>query len=152
MQAIKKKDFREDLYYRLTVVEVNVPPLWERKSDIPLLVDKFVQKYGIEYKDRLMGISPMVLQVLQRYHWPGNIRELENVIQRAIIMCDGSIEVKDLPQNLKFQIDFPNTELLPLREIEKEYVKRVLANVGGNKTKAAEILQIDCKTLRYKLK
>ncbi|MCM4172347.1 sigma-54-dependent Fis family transcriptional regulator [Arenibacter sp. TNZ] len=151
LEAIKKKDFREDLYYRLTVVEINVPPLRERKSDIPLLVDKFVQKYGIEYKDRLMGISSDALQVLQRHHWPGNIRELENIIQRAVIMCDGAIDVKDLPQNLKFQIDFPNADFLPLREMEKEYVKRVLANVGGNKTKAAAILQIDRKTLRDKL-
>ncbi|MCK0135529.1 sigma-54 dependent transcriptional regulator [Arenibacter sp. S6351L] len=151
LQVIKKKDFREDLYYRLTVVEINVPPLRERKLDIPLLVDKFVQKYGIEYKDRLMGISPDVLKVLERHHWPGNIRELENVIQRAVIMCDGNIQVKDLPNNLKYQIDFPDTEFLPLREMEKEYVKRVLAKVGGNKTKAAEILQIDRKTLRDKL-
>ncbi len=151
LEAIKKKHFREDLYYRLTVVEINVPPLRERKSDIPLLVDKFVQKYGIEYKDRLMGISQDALKVLQRYHWPGNIRELENIIQRAVIMCDGAIDVKDLPENLKFQIDFPGSDFLPLREMEKEYVKRVLINVGGNKTKAAEILQIDRKTLRDKL-
>ena len=151
LEDIKKKDFREDLYYRLTVVEINVPPLRERKSDIPLLVDKFVQKYGVEYKDRLMRISPDALQVLQRYHWPGNIRELENIIQRAVIMCDGTINVKDLPENLKYKIDFPATGFIPLREMEKEYVKRVLANVGGNKTKAAEILQIDRKTLRDKL-
>lgn len=151
MEDIGKKAFRQDLYYRLTVVEINVPPLRERKSDIPLLVDKFVQKYGLEYKDRLMGISPDALQVLQRYHWPGNIRELENIIQRAVIMCDGKINVKDLPENLKYQIDFPDSNFLPLREMEKEYVKRVLANVDGNKTKAAEILQIDRKTLRDKL-
>lgn len=98
-----------------------------------------------------MGISPDALKVLERHHWPGNIRELENVIQRAVIMCDGNIQVKDLPNNLKYQIDFPDTEFLPLREMEKEYVKRVLAKVGGNKTKAAEILQIDRKTLRDKL-
>ncbi len=152
LEAIKKKDFREDLFYRLTVVEINVPPLRERKSDIPLLVDKFVQKYGVEYKDRLMSISPDALRVLQRYHWPGNIRELENIIQRAVIMCDGAIDVRDLPENLKFQIDFPDSDFLPLREMEREYVKRVLANADGNKTKAAEILQIDRKTLRDKLK
>jgi transcriptional regulator with PAS, ATPase and Fis domain len=152
MQAIKTKELREDLYYRLTVVEIHVPPLRERKTDIPLLVDKFIQKYGVEYKDRLIGISPEALKILQRYHWPGNIRELENIIQRAVIMCDRSIEVKDLPQNLKFQIDFPNADYLPLREMEKDYVRRVLASVGGNKTKAAAILQIDRKTLLNKLK
>lgn len=151
VEAIEKKDFREDLYYRLTVVEIKVPSLRERKSDIPLLVDKFVQKYGIEYKDRLMGISPDALHVLQRYSWPGNIRELENLVQRAVIMCDGTIQVKDLPDHLKFKIDFPETGFLPLREMEKEYAKKVLAYVDGNKTKAAEILQIDRKTLRDKL-
>lgn len=149
--AIKKKTFREDLYYRLTVVEINVPPLRERKTDIPLLVEKFLRKYGVEYKDRLLRITPEALQVLERYPWPGNIRELENSIQRAVIMSDGLIDVKHLPDFLKFQIDFPDTGLLPLREMEKEYVQRVLNHTKGNKTKAAEILQIDRKTLRDKL-
>lgn len=151
-EDIKNKSFREDLYYRLTVVEITVPPLRERKSDIPLLVEKFLRKYGVEYKDRLLRISPEALKVLERYHWPGNIRELENIVQRAIIMSDGLIDVKDLPDFLKFQIDFPQTGFLTLREMEKEYVKRVLAHTEGNKTKAAEILQIDRKTLRDKLK
>lgn len=151
-EAIAQNEFREDLYYRLTVVEINVPPLRERKQDIPLLVEKFVQKYGVEYKDRLMGISPNALQILQRYHWPGNIRELENLIQRAVIMSDGNIKTKDLPDHLKFKIDFPDTKFVSLKEMEKEYAKKVLASVNGNKTKAAEILQIDRKTLREKLK
>lgn len=152
LEEIKNKNFREDLYYRLTVVEIDVPPLRERKSDIPLLVEKFLRKYGVEYKDRLLGISPNALKVLERYHWPGNIRELENTIQRAVIMSDGAIDVKDLPNNLKFQIEFPDTDFPPLREMEKEYVRRVLIHTKGNKTKAAEILQIDRKTLREKLK
>lgn len=151
-EEIKNNTFREDLYYRLTVVEINVPPLRERKSDISLLAEKFIRKYGIEFKDRLLRISPEALQILERYNWPGNIRELENVIQRAVIMSDGTIEVKDLPDVLKYQINFPNNELRPLREMEKEYVQRVLTHTKGNKTKAAEILQIDRKTLREKLK
>ncbi|WP_067037476.1 sigma-54-dependent transcriptional regulator [Allomuricauda sp. CP2A] len=151
LEEIKNKNFREDLYYRLTVVEINVPPLRERKSDIPLLVGKFLQKYGVEYKDRLLGMSPEALKVLERYHWPGNIRELENIVQRMVIMSDGQIGIKDLPGFLKFQIDFPEKDFLPLREMEKEYVKRVLSHTQGNKTKAAEILQIDRKTLRDKL-
>ncbi|MGB5437691.1 MAG: sigma-54 dependent transcriptional regulator [Maribacter sp.] len=152
LDDIKNKDFREDLYYRLTVVEINVPPLRERKSDVSLLVEKFLRKYGVEYKDRLLRISPEALLVLERYHWPGNIRELENIIQRVVIMSDGVIGVKDLPDFLKFQIDFPDTGFLPLREMEKEYVQKVLLHAQGNKTKAAEILQIDRKTLRDKLK
>lgn len=148
---IKSKNFREDLYYRLTVVEIDVPPLRERKSDIPLLVQKFLQKYGVEYKDRLLRISPEALEMLNNYNWPGNIRELENIVQRAVIMSDGLVTVQHLPEQLKYQIDFPDTGFLPLREMEKEYVRRVLAYTQGNKTKAAEILQIDRKTLRDKL-
>ncbi|WKX78690.1 helix-turn-helix domain-containing protein [Zobellia laminariae] len=140
------------MYYRLTVVEIEVPPLRDRKTDIPLLVDKFILKYGVEYKDRLLKISPDALTVLKRYNWPGNIRELENVVQRAVIMSDGIINIKDLPEALKFQIDFPENDFKPLREMEKEYVQRVLLHTQGNKTKAAEILQIDRKTLREKLK
>lgn len=151
VEAIANKQFREDLYYRLTVVEINVPPLRERKSDIPLLVDRFLHKYGVEYKDRLLRISPEALKILERYGWPGNIRELENVVQRAVIMSDGQIDVKDLPANIKFQIDFPETPFLPLREMERQYIKRVLDHTQGNKSKAAEILQIDRKTLRDKL-
>ncbi|MGB6151484.1 MAG: sigma-54 dependent transcriptional regulator [Pricia sp.] len=151
LENIKNKTFREDLYYRLTVVEIQVPPLRERKSDIPLLVEKFLRKYGVEYKDRLLRISPEALKILHRYNWPGNIRELENIIQRAVIMSDGQIEVKDLPDFLKFEINFPEAEFKPLREMEKEYVRRVLRHTEGNKTKAAKILQIDRKTLRDKL-
>ena len=150
-EDIKNKFFREDLYYRLTVVEIDVPPLRNRKSDIPLLVEKFLKKYGVEYKDRLLRISPEALEILQRYHWPGNIRELENIVQRAVIMTDGLINVMDLPDFLKYQIEFPDKGFVPLKEMEKEYVKRVLLYTQGNKTKAAEILQIDRKTLRDKL-
>lgn len=152
LESIANKKFREDLYYRLTVVQINVPPLRERKSDIPLLVDRFIKKYGVEYKERLMKVTPEAIQVLKRYHWPGNIRELENVIQRAVIMCDGKIDVEHLPENLKFKIEFPESSFLPLKVIEKEYIQRVLAATNNNKTKAAEILKIDRKTLREKLK
>lgn len=152
LEDIEKNTFRKDLYYRLTVVEIKVPPLRDRKSDIPLLVDKFVRKYGVEYKDRLLSISKEALEILERYHWPGNIRELENVIQRAIIMSDGRIDVKNLPDILKYQIEFPKDELVPLKDMEKEYIKRVLNHTKGNKTKAAEILQINRKTLREKLR
>mgnify|MGYP003646691712 FL=1 len=148
---VQKKLFREDLYYRLTVVEINVPSLRERKVDIPILVEKFLFKYGIEYKDRLVGIAPEALVLLERYSWPGNIRELENVIQRAVIMCDKRIEIDNLPDILKYKIDFPEDDLLPLREVEKKYILKVLEATGQNKSKAAEILQIDRKTLRQKI-
>ena len=150
-EMIHKQTFREDLYYRLTVVEIKVPPLRERKEDIPLLVDKFLMKYGLEYKDRYLKINPEVLPVLVRYDWPGNIRELENVIQRAVIMCDKTIEMEHLPDALKLKIEFPDEELLPLKEMEKRYIQKVLNATNNNKTKAAKILQIDRKTIRDKL-
>lgn len=148
---IKKKVFREDLYYRLTVVEIQVAPLRERKEDIPLLVDKFLFKYGVEYKDRYVQISPNASNILQRYDWPGNIRELENVIQRAVIMCDKIIEVEHLPPSLKFNIEFENEDLVSLKDMEKQYIRKVLNSTNNNKTKAAEILGIDRKTIRQKL-
>ena len=150
---IEKKRFREDLYYRLTVVEIKVPTLTERSSDIPLLVEKFLFKYGIEYKDRFIKITPEALEVLKNYYWPGNIRELENVIQRAIIMCDKYVDVEHLPEHIKYQIDFSKTDkLISLKEFEKNYILKVLVATNNNKTKAAEILKIDRKTLREKLK
>ncbi|WP_034260443.1 sigma-54-dependent transcriptional regulator [Altibacter lentus] len=150
-KMIKKETFREDLFYRLTVVEIDVAPLRERKEDIPLLVEKFLFKYGVEYKDRFIKISPEASSIIQRYDWPGNIRELENVIQRSVIMCDRIIDVEHLPDSLKFTIDFPEDELLPLKEIEKRYIQKVLNATNNNKTKAAEILGIDRKTIRQKL-
>ncbi|MAP80544.1 MAG: sigma-54-dependent Fis family transcriptional regulator [Aequorivita sp.] len=151
-EMIAKETFREDLYYRLTVVEIVVPPLRDRKGDIPLLADKFLFKYGNEYKDRYITIEPEAQALLKRYDWPGNIRELENVIQRAVIMCDRTIGVKDLPENLKYKIDFPEENLMSLKAMEKKYIEKVLAATHNNQSKAAEILNIDRKTLRGKIK
>ncbi|MFD2825697.1 sigma-54-dependent transcriptional regulator [Leeuwenhoekiella polynyae] len=152
LEMIKSQSFREDLYYRLSVVEIAVAPLRKRVSDISLLVDKFLFKYGIEYKDRFVKIDPDVLEVLKRYQWPGNIRELENVIQRAVILCDTHITIDHLPEHLKYKLDFPDEALLTLGEMEKKYIQKVLRTTGNNKTKAAEILKITRKTLREKLK
>ncbi|WOD44543.1 sigma-54-dependent transcriptional regulator [Hwangdonia lutea] len=150
-EMMQTKTFREDLYYRLTVVEINVSPLRERKEDIPLLVDKFLFKYGIEYKDRFMKITPQASEILNRYNWPGNIRELENIIQRAVIMSDKIVDIEQLPEHLKYSLEFSSEELLPLKAIEKKYIEKVLRATGNNKTKAAEILQISRKTIRQKL-
>lgn len=152
-ELIEKGKFREDLYYRLTVVQITVPPLRERTEDIKLLTEKFLLKYGVEYKDRLISITPEALSVLERYSWPGNIRELENVLQQAVIMCDKQVEIKDLPEHLKYQINFSENETqLPLREVEKQHILKVLAATNNNKTQAAKILQIDRKTLSEKIK
>ena len=148
---IAKQTFREDLFYRLTVVEIIVAPLRERKDDISLLVDKFLFKYGVEYKDRFVKITPEALTILNRYNWPGNIRELENIIQRAVIMCDKIIDVEHLPEHLKYTLNLYSKKLLPLKVIEKQYIEKVLRATENNKTKAAEILGIDRKTIRQKL-
>ncbi|MEP3836770.1 MAG: sigma-54 dependent transcriptional regulator [Algibacter sp.] len=148
---IDNQTFREDLFYRLTVIEIDIAPLHERKEDIPLLVDKFLFKYGVEYKDRFVKITPEALAVLKRYNWPGNIRELENIIQRAVIMCDKIIGVEHLPEHVKYTLEFSEVTLQPLKVIEKKYIEKVLRVSGNNKTKAAKILQIDRKTLRQKL-
>ncbi len=151
-EMIRKQTFREDLYYRLSVVEIDIPPLRRRMSDIPKLVEKFLLKYGLEYKDRYLKLEPDALEVLKRYSWPGNIRELENVIQRAVIMCDKTVKIKDLPDHLKYDIEMHEDSLVSLAEMERSYIKKVLRAMGNNKTKAAEILQITRKTLREKLK
>lgn len=151
-ELVRSKQFRDDLYYRLTVVSITMPPLRERFSDIRLLVERFLDKYGIEYKGRPVGIAPEALKILERYPWPGNIRELENVIQRGVIMCDGRVEVAHLPDQVKYKIDFSNDSLKSLKEVEREHITKILAATGNNKTKAAEILGIDRKTLREKLK
>ncbi len=150
-EMIKKQSFREDLFYRLTVVEIEIAPLRERKDDIQLLVNKFLFKYGVEYKDRFVKITPEALSILERYDWPGNIRELENIIQRAVIMCDKLIDITHLPDHLKHSINFSSQQLVPLKVIEKQYIEKVLRATDNNKTKAAEILQIDRKTIRQKL-
>ncbi|WP_338733578.1 sigma-54-dependent transcriptional regulator [Mangrovimonas cancribranchiae] len=150
---IASQKFREDLFYRLTVVQINVPPLRNRLEDIELLVDKFLFKYGVEYKDKLMPITQEAINILKRHHWPGNIRELENVIQHAVIMSDKQITVDSLPDYLKYTIDFPKeTVLLPLKTIEKQHILKVLAHTNNNKSEAARILQIDRKTLSQKIK
>ena len=146
--------FREDLYYRLNVVNIEMPPLRDRKDDIPLLVKYFVHKFSNEYLKNNIAVSEKVMEILMRHNWPGNIRELENVLQRAIIMCQDQVLVEDIPDYLK--VPEPNTtdlpfELKPLKTFEKEYILKVLAAVDNNKTKAAEILDIDRKTLRQKL-
>ena len=152
LENVSKHTFREDLYYRLSVVGIRVPPLRERKSDIPELVALFLRKYGLEYRDRYLKIDPEALEILDRYDWPGNIRELESVIQRAVIMCNERVTLDDLPENLKYTIDFPEKPFVSLKQLEKEYILKVLAYTGNNKSRAAAILQIDRKTLREKLK
>jgi DNA-binding NtrC family response regulator len=152
-KQIDKGTFREDLFFRLNVINIHIPPLRERREDIPLLTDYFSRKFAREMGKQTPKFSENALGVLRNYYWPGNVRELENVIQRIVVMCEGDlVEVPDLPSLMRFSALREKGLSRTLAEVELEYIRNVLANVGGNKTKAAQILGIDRKTLREKLK
>lgn len=149
---VQEGKFREDLYYRLSVIPVYVPPLRERKDDIPLLVRHFIEKYKGESKKQ---ISPQALQLLGWYDWPGNIRELENVIERVIALSDREeILPKDLPSFLKTEEKEDKTRTIQevVKESEKNHLLKVLVQTKGRKKDAAKILGITPKTLWQKLK
>lgn len=150
---VMKRLFREDLFYRLNVITIFIPPLRERGDDILLLARHFITKFADELGKPAPGFSDNALQGLRNYDWPGNVRELENVIQRLVLMTDGDvIEVPDLPSLMRFSALRKTGFTRTLAEVEREYINNVLASVGGNKTQAANILGIDRKTLREKLK
>jgi DNA-binding NtrC family response regulator len=156
IQQMKKGNFREDLYYRLSVVPINIPPLRERKEDIPYLTDFFLRKYQKNVK---LTLEEAVLNILTQYHWPGNVRELENVIERAIVLSNNKqIEIDDLPEHLtsvdhvdksKFAIEVSN---FSLNEIERNAIEEALKKTQRNQTKAAELLKIPRHILIYRMK
>jgi two-component system response regulator AtoC len=150
-QLVKTGSFREDLYYRLNVITISLPPLRERREDIPGLAAFFLKKYCKKLSKAIDGFSHEASEILAAYEWPGNVRELENVVERAVILCDGSvIEKGDLSMTA-----VPGTEKNSqpsLDEMEKDYILRVLGEAGGNQSKASQILGIDRKTLYLKLK
>ncbi|MEZ4220401.1 MAG: sigma-54 dependent transcriptional regulator [Polyangiaceae bacterium] len=151
-QLVHSGSFREDLYFRINVLSFVVPPLRERGSDIEVLMRHFVRKFSAEYGRSALTLSDRVLEIFQRYPWPGNVRELENAIQRLVVMTEGdSVEAADLPATMRFTTG-PEAEDLTrtLAQVESDYVRRVLASVGGNKSRAARILDVDRKTLRTK--
>jgi DNA-binding NtrC family response regulator len=154
-KAVEARTFRDDLYYRINVVNLDLPPLRERKDDIPLLVAHFLKEYNRRRKRSVGAVSEAALRLLLDYSWPGNIRELENVIERAVILCDGkTIE----------PWDFPFTSARPraaepaaaaggsLEDVEKAHIVRVLRQVDGHRSRAAQVLGVDRKTLRAKIR
>lgn len=153
-EMIWKNLFREDLFYRLNVITIHIPPLRERKDDIPLLIDHFNRKFSAESNKKPLKFPHKILSLLKTYSWPGNIRELENFIHRIVIMSDIKVDIDDIPSYMKMTIQ--PSELYSLTEtlaqVEKKYIEKVLDSVNNNKTKAAAILGIDRKTLREKLK
>jgi DNA-binding NtrC family response regulator len=157
-EEVKGKRFREDLYYRLNVIEVKLPPLRERREDIPLLVEGFLKKCGEARNKEMKGVTEGALAMLMDYLWPGNVRELENVIERAVTLSRGEkITPDDLPPSIQGArgerrvLEEAAEKTLQLHEIEKEYIKKILEKTGGNKYQAAQVLGIDRKTLYRKL-
>jgi two-component system response regulator AtoC len=148
-QAVRTGDFREDLYYRLNVVHVAVPPLRERPEDIPLLAGRLLEKLGRRLGRRIEGISPEALRRLQAYSFPGNVRELENLLERACILSGaGPIEAADLDLGRAASGGEPAT----LREIERRSIMSCLQRWEGNRTRAARELGISRRSLQYKLR
>jgi DNA-binding NtrC family response regulator len=153
LDLVRRRLFREDLYFRINVLSIDVPPLRDRDDDVLLLAQHFLAKACEELGKKVPRFSDAVLEALRRYHWPGNVRELENVIHRLVVMSESAtIDLPDLPSVMRFSIPRGGVRHCTLAEIEAEHVRSVLASVGGNKTRAAEILGIDRKTLREKLK
>jgi len=157
-KAIEEGRFREDLYYRLNVIPVHMPPLRKRKDDIPLLVDHFLKKYTKDLKKNVTSFSPEAMKMLIKYHWPGNVRELENIVERAVILTNKNVIMpEDLPPSLQesglksgeSQEDFGE---VTLDEIEKKYILKVLERFNWNQKKASETLGISTTTLWRKLK
>lgn len=150
-QMVLDGSFREDLYYRINVVNIKTTPLRERKDDILPLVKNFITKYSTEFNKPEVSMDDKVRQILLRYSWPGNIRELENIIQHMIVMSDDVITLQNVPEHIKYHIPKTLEFLKSLKEYEKEQIIKVLNAVGNNKTKAAKILEIDRKTLNQKI-
>jgi len=155
-QAIAQKTFREDLYYRLNVFPIHIPPLRERKEDIPLLVNHFLQKYNKKRKVPITQVEPETMALLMSYDWPGNVRELENAIERALILEDG---VTLLPRSFSWlkseqtrNSSSPLPKICSLKELEEQHIRLILKVTKGHKGKAASLLGIDRKTLYNKLK
>jgi len=155
---VRQGGFRQDLYYRLNVIRIELPPLRERSEDIALLVDHFIRKFSDGARRKVTGIDEEALTALKNYSWPGNIRELEHTIERAVLLGRGStVGIDDLPPQLAacgesaVVLGAALAKQLTLRDLEREYIGKVLQTTQGNKTEAARILGVDRTTLYRKL-
>jgi DNA-binding NtrC family response regulator len=155
-QEMQQGRFREDLYYRLDVLSVMVPPLRQRRDDIPLLVEHFLRKFNPEMGKALRGASPEAMAVLMRYDWPGNVRELQNAIERAVILQDGpQLQPEDFPLGRSSQPAVaaePGGELVSLEEMERRHILWVLRQTDNHQSRAAQILRIGRRTLYRKIR
>lgn len=148
-RAVAEQRFRQDLFYRLSVIVIQLPPLRERRDDIPLLIEQFIHN-ACARGQRTVSISPEAVAALSAYHWPGNVRELENTIERLVVFSRGRIDVGDLPAPITAAPTLEDrlfSDLPTLDELERRYLSHVLSAVGGNRSRAAEALGIDRRTL-----
>jgi DNA-binding NtrC family response regulator len=146
-KEVQKGNFREDLFYRLNVIPIHIPPIRERKSDIPLLVEHFLSKAPIIRDQRPVRISQEALNALMDYHWPGNVRELQNAVQFSIVRCRGKvIRPEDLPLELK-EMTCEKPRRGPVRKLDADDVRAALTKTGGNKARAAKVLGVGRATL-----
>ncbi len=158
-QEVRLKNFREDLYYRLKVVLINLPPLRGRKEDIPLLIQHFLKRYNNKFHKHIIGIDKKAMDILIQYPFPGNVRELENIVERGVALCDNDIiGCRDLPADLldlsiiSIEDSEDRQQIKTLDQVQKEYIQKILARTGNHKGKTSEILQIPRTTLWRKMK
>ncbi|BBO18739.1 transcriptional regulator [Candidatus Brocadia pituitae] len=156
-KEVSEGRFREDLFYRLNVITVPLPPLRERREDVPLLSNFFVIKYAKKYKKEIEGFAPESMEALCSYHWPGNVRELENIIERSVVLCKKSmITIDHLPKNMVTNKEDISAIKIPLgtslKEAEKEIIQKTLQMAQGSKKEAAKILGISSRKIEYKVK
>jgi two-component system response regulator AtoC len=153
--------FRGDLFYRLNVFSIDLPPLRERMEDIPLLVEHFLTKYTAKLGIRAPRLTPEALKCLMGYSWPGNIRELENCIERGLVLAEGAIDVESLPDIIRGRVGADYSDEIPAdclslkvaeEMIERRLIRKALEQTKGNRTHAARILEISHRSLLYKLK
>ncbi|MGQ9617828.1 MAG: sigma-54-dependent transcriptional regulator [Candidatus Aminicenantia bacterium] len=150
---VEQGKFREDLFYRLNVIKIDVPPLRERKEDISILVAHFLEKYNIENKKSVERVSEEGMELLLSYHWPGNVRELENCIERAVVICKGNLlKPSDFPEYIRVPVSPSYKEDMSLEELERIHIEKILTKYKYNIQKSSEVLGIDRVTLYRKMK
>jgi two-component system, NtrC family, response regulator HydG len=157
-RAVEAGTFREDLYYRIAVVTIQIPPLRERREDLPLLVAHFLTKFAAAHRKALRGLTAEAQDLLSGYHWPGNVRQLENCLEQAVVLCEGDtigVDVLPLADPIPRAEFDPTVRIRPgltLGAVEQQYILRTLEDTGGNRTRAARILGISLRCLQYKLR
>ena len=157
-EAVANRTFREDLFYRINVVHLEVPPLRERREDIPLLVDHFTREHGARLNRPVPRVRADTLSALCTAHWPGNVRQLENAVERAVLLCDGEeitpdllpADVLEAAPSLEEAVDLSIKRRSA--QLESELIRRALSRTGGNRTKASRLLDISYKALLYKIR